>query len=291
MENAVVYARNRDCLLVAASGNDNSHVMWPAAYSSAYDNVIAVSGTDSNDNLYGNSNTGPEINVAAPGVSVYSTMPDYQVTLNNPPYNRNQDYDTLTGTSMAAPHVSGFAALIYSCDNTLFPDEVRHIIEESAIDLGDPGWDSDFGHGRIDMHAALAVYAPCYWRGELVATPRECVVRCFTESFCFYAAESFCVYRLEHPDFCTMKSEVCNFVIQTLPPHVPCKFRTEPLPCAYPGEGPCLREAQQCLREIPSFQRERMGSLPQTQFRHIRPLTRSRRLRTRPMTQMKRRAR
>lgn len=109
MENAVQYAENNEVLLVAAAGNydpdDNPDrvVAYPAAYSVDYDNVIAVSATDDSDDLAGFSSYGSEVVVAAPGDDIFSTLPDYNVTINDFPYNLNQNFDYASGTSMAAP--------------------------------------------------------------------------------------------------------------------------------------------------------------------------------------------
>jgi len=64
-------------------------------------------------------------------------------------------YGRFSGTDAAAAHVSGLAALIWSVNPTLTPDEVESIIESTAVDLGEPGWDECFGHGRIDAAAAV----------------------------------------------------------------------------------------------------------------------------------------
>ncbi|HJH25603.1 MAG TPA: hypothetical protein C5S37_02260 [Methanophagales archaeon] len=182
-EQAIIYARDRDCLIVAAAGNDyEGNVGYPAAYSALYDNVIAVSATDSADNFAAYSNKGPETNVAAPGSNVYSTMPNYHVTLNDPPFNYNQDYDYLSGTSMATPYVSGLAALLLSCDNGLTAAEVRDIIESTSDDLGTPMWDEYYGYGRIDAYEALS-YAcptgPCLYIREVGCLREVCTMEAF----------------------------------------------------------------------------------------------------------------
>jgi hypothetical protein len=224
-EQAVIYARDRDCLIVAAAGNDyEGAVGYPAAYSASYDNVIAVSATDSMDHFAAYSNKGPEINVAAPGSYIYSTMPNYPVTLNDPPPvggSYNQDYDYLNGTSMATPYVSGLAALLLSCDNGLTAAEVRDIIESTSDDLGSPAWDEYYGYGRIDANAALRDACP--------------VGACLREGLCFYKMEGQpCLYKKEFHD--------CAFA---------CMAVKESLPACFRFDTGCLREGffRQCLRE------------------------------------------
>jgi subtilisin family serine protease/tetratricopeptide (TPR) repeat protein len=168
-ESAILYARshNNGVLLVIAAGNydqlnnPNKIVEYPAAYSTTYDNVIAVSATTSTDVLADYSSTGPEITVSAPGDNIYSTLPNYQVTLNLPPYSFQQNYDNDSGTSMAAPFVSGLAGLILSKYSSLTPAQIRQAIELSAVDLGTTGFDNLYGYGRINADKALhSLYVP-----------------------------------------------------------------------------------------------------------------------------------
>ncbi len=137
-------------LLVAASGNDGlSSVSYPAAFAE----FIAVGATDQNDQLASFSNYGSAQELVAPGVSITSTTPTYSVGsgANAPALN----YDTWSGTSMATPHVSGVAALVFSADPTLTNVDVRNILTSSARDLGAAGWDSTYGYGLVDAYAAV----------------------------------------------------------------------------------------------------------------------------------------
>jgi len=162
-QNAINDAYNKGCLLVAASGNDNQPYV---AYPAAYDNVIAVGATDENDDRcdsadwgagYG-SNYGEELDVMAPGNVILSTV---QMGTGS----GGDDYDTMNGTSMATPFVSGLGALVISHLGGLAPSDVRRIIEKTADDIGSSGWDQETGWGRINAYSALTAY---YVAGEIV---------------------------------------------------------------------------------------------------------------------------
>ena len=131
---AVDVAYATGALIVAAAGNDyGGSVIYPAAYSS----VIAVSATDSNNNLAAFSNIGPEIELTAPGVNILSTWYD-------------GSYTTLSGTSMATPHVSGVAALAWELNPLMSNVEIRTLLQNTADDLGAVGKDISFGYGLVD---------------------------------------------------------------------------------------------------------------------------------------------
>ena len=129
-------------VLVAAAGNngpDNDTITYPAKYSS----VIAVGATDKDDMVASWSSRGQELELTAPGVDIYSTYKD-------------GTYETLSGTSMACPHVTGTVALILSKNSTLTPDNIRNILQNSAVDLGASGLDSAYGYGRVNATAAVS---------------------------------------------------------------------------------------------------------------------------------------
>jgi len=133
LKNAIQYATNKGVLVVAAAGNDYGS---PCSYPAAYSNAICVVATDSNNKLASFSNVGGEL--AAPGVSNYSTF-------------LGSTYRTLSGTSMASPHVAGAAATIMSACTTCSTTEVRNILRDTAIDLGAEGQDIIFGYGLVDF--------------------------------------------------------------------------------------------------------------------------------------------
>lgn len=140
-EQAIDYAWGRGLVVVASSGNDGSgKVSYPAAFARA----IAVGATDWHDAPAPYSNKGSDLDVTAPGGAmdryddpggIYSTMPTGDVYLTTT-YSYDNNYDQLQGTSMAAPQVSGLAALLFSLDPGLSNAEIRSIIESTADDDG-----------------------------------------------------------------------------------------------------------------------------------------------------------
>jgi thermitase len=145
LANAVAYAYSHNRLLVAAAGNTGGPVLYPAAYPQ----VLGVAATNEFDNLDGTSASGPQL-VAAPGVNIYSTYP---ANVDDPffPWCHGHFYCSLSGTSMATPHVSGLAALLWSFDHSLTADRTRTIIQSTADALKD----GSPGYGRINAARAL----------------------------------------------------------------------------------------------------------------------------------------
>jgi len=161
-------------VVVAASGNENytNALSSPACGS----DVIAVGATYKNnypnceddststfnwsncsdfspivDDIACFSNESDYLDVTAPGAVIWSASTA----------SGGSTITGMSGTSMAAPHVAGLAALILSADPTLTPVEVRQIIRDSAIDMGTYGFDPTYGYGRIDVVDSLSLISPC----------------------------------------------------------------------------------------------------------------------------------
>lgn len=128
-------------MIVAATGNTSANVYWPAAYPE----TVAVAATDINEGYATFSNSGPEVDLAAPGVDILST-------------DDGTGYVDNTGTSMATPHVSALAALVSSLRPDFSNTEILDVIKNSAIDINageNRGRDEFIGYGRVDAYAAL----------------------------------------------------------------------------------------------------------------------------------------
>jgi Subtilase family len=151
LRSAIDFALTSDALVVAPAGNNYGSIKYPAAYSAQYPNVIAVGAVDSNMMRPDFANRGPEMTVVAPGVNIFSTTPNYLVTINN--HGAHTKYDYMHGTSQAAPLVSALAALIWSKWPQLSAQQVRDRIALSATPL--PGPTLDFGKGLINAELAL----------------------------------------------------------------------------------------------------------------------------------------
>jgi len=143
IHDAVKYATDAGALVIAAAGNSGTNTKH---YPAAYPEVIAVAATDENDRLAPFSSYGDWIDIAAPGTSIYST------------YLWN-DYLSLSGTSMACPHVAGVAALVWSQFPEMANEQVRSQLMYTADDLGTPGFDVYYGYGRVDARKAVSLSA------------------------------------------------------------------------------------------------------------------------------------
>jgi subtilisin family serine protease len=139
---AHAYDGGRGALVVAASGNDGTtNVSWPAGYAE----TLSVGATDAADGHPAFSTANDDVEVSAPGVSIIG------------PYNGgDSSYALFTGTSMAAPEISGVAALVATVNPGLDAEGIRAVIDSAVVDLGAPGRDALFGFGRIDIARAVA---------------------------------------------------------------------------------------------------------------------------------------
>jgi thermitase len=145
LEEAVNYAWSQGALIVAAAGNFGGSTLVYPAY---YPNCLAVAATDESDSLALLSSHGDWVDVAAPGFNIYSELP-------------HDEYGYKSGTSSAAAHVSGVAALVFtvaedSNGNGLINDEVREAIEDSCSPIGADG----VGQGRVNALAAVIEAIP-----------------------------------------------------------------------------------------------------------------------------------
>lgn len=145
LEEAVNYAWSHGAILVAAAGNKGTS---EPSYPAYYDRCLAVAGTNDNNSLALLSSYGDWVDVAAPGFNIYSELPDDQ-------------YGYKTGTSAAAAHVSGVAALVFSIaedanSNGVVNDEVRWAIENSCTPIGADG----VGQGLVNAFQAVTKTIP-----------------------------------------------------------------------------------------------------------------------------------
>lgn len=170
---AFANAEQAGMVVVAAAGNNGTrsgkgeNVSWPARYAS----VIAVAATDNTGMRAIFSSTGTKVELAAPGVSVFSTWNDSTSPLSPQPVCRTTNgitecYKYGSGTSMASPHVAGAAALVIAAGivdtngNYRINDEVRQRLIDTADDLGAAGRDPQYGYGLVNAYAAANFTPP-----------------------------------------------------------------------------------------------------------------------------------
>lgn len=137
---AVKYALGKNVVCVATMGNDN---MEKRRFPAGFPGMIAIGSTDENDKKSSFSNFGDWITVSAPGTAILSTLPT------------PSSYGKMSGTSMAAPLVTGLVGLMRSQSKNLSPADASKILKQSADDLGDSGFDKYFGAGRVNAGKAL----------------------------------------------------------------------------------------------------------------------------------------
>lgn len=149
LEIAVNDAWSAGAVIVAAAGNAGTQAK---IYPGAYPNVIAVAATDNTDAKASFSTYGKWVDVAAPGVSVYSTFPNHEFYLGTQ-NGRSQGYDIASGTSMASPIVAGVAALAWKSPAGTTNASVRAKVESTADKI--PGTGTYWAHGRVNADRAV----------------------------------------------------------------------------------------------------------------------------------------
>lgn len=134
---AAKYFMDKGGVVTVSAGNQSTYI-------STADNpyVLTVSATRMDDSFATFSNYGNIVDLSAPGSSIYTTI-------------KGGAYDPVAGTSFSSPIVAGVACLVMSANPSLSGAEVQKIIKESTDDLGEPGWDSKFGTGRVNAYKAL----------------------------------------------------------------------------------------------------------------------------------------
>ncbi|MFY0518080.1 S8 family peptidase [Lysinibacillus sp. UGB7] len=143
MKEAVQKAIDNGITVVAAAGNESTdNYSFPASF----EGVISVGSTNERNKLSSYSNYGPSVDVVAPGEDVYSTVHDEK---------KGSSFVKFSGTSMASPVVAGVASLLKSKYPNLKPHEIEAILEMTAKDLGEKGYDLTYGHGLVDPIKAL----------------------------------------------------------------------------------------------------------------------------------------
>ncbi len=140
LQEAIDYAYNKSVVLIAAAGNSNTS-STTNSYPAAYDNVISIAWTTSDDEKATNSNYGAWVDIAAPGSNIYSTYYD-------------DTYATASGTSMSAPHVAGAIGLLLSYDLTLNQTQLRDILVNNGDNISNFG-DAGLIMPRLNIYKAL----------------------------------------------------------------------------------------------------------------------------------------
>ena len=139
VSSAAQYLQSRGGVLTVSAGNNTT-------FDPSADNpyMLVVSATDQNDVLATWSNTGNNVDLSAPGVSIGTTL-------------SGGTFGYGSGTSFSAPIVAGVAALVLSVNPSLTPAQVTNVLKQSADDLGPTGWDPSYGAGRVNADRAVSL--------------------------------------------------------------------------------------------------------------------------------------
>jgi hypothetical protein len=141
VQSAAQYFRSKGGVVVNSAGNTGVY-----SATAASDNLVSVSATDSADNHTSWSTYGPYVDLAAPGVGIWTTTV-------------GGGYSAVSGTSFSSPLTAGVLALMISANPTLSPSTLVSLLESTAVDLGSPGYDQYYGFGRVNAAAAVQAAA------------------------------------------------------------------------------------------------------------------------------------
>ncbi len=153
LQAAIASAAAANVVCVAAAGNDATS---DPHYPSSYDSCISVSATDWNDSLASYSNFGSTIDISAPGGDSNSMPSSLILSTCYDASTHSSEYAYMGGTSMASPVVAGVAALMLSSNQSLSATDIKNMLTSTAVDIGVPGRDDQYGYGRVNAHAAVS---------------------------------------------------------------------------------------------------------------------------------------
>ena len=229
---AVAYAMDHGVVIVAAMGNDG--VTTPS-YPAAFPGVVAVAATDMSDTRATWSNTGPHIDISAPGVGIRSTWWD-------------DTYNTISGTSMATPHVAGVAALILARNPNVDGEGVVEILRSTARALrdnpSDPVPNDSYGYGLVQADAAVAAATP------IVASRDIACPRSIPRDSCFVPVSIGCPSEITE---CSASLVSCASVVggcNSLPLCTPVSLQACPSMVICPTTGVCVPDKTDIIKTI-----------------------------------------
>jgi subtilisin family serine protease/putative cell wall-binding protein len=156
---AINHAWSKGAILVAAAGNNGREQHF---YPASYPNVISVSATQRDDEFSNWSSFGPGVTVSAPGASIYTTNCGGCSTTSA----GGTSYIWISGTSFATPNTAGVLALIKARYPSWSNQQVVNRLTATVDDLGYPGWDNRYGHGRVNALRALGGSAAAVKHGS-----------------------------------------------------------------------------------------------------------------------------
>ena len=139
LQNAVDYAWSKGAVVFAAAMNNSTSTPY---YPAACNHVVSVSATDNNDALASFSDYGTWVTISAPGTNILTTS-------------MGGAYGYWAGTSFSSPIAAGVAALVLAANPLLTNTALVSLLEQTADDLGAPGYDTSFGFGRINAYRAV----------------------------------------------------------------------------------------------------------------------------------------